>query len=468
MNRVLLFNPQSEFYAMPLGLLAVGSALPAAEFDVKIIDARLNEDAEQQMLDGAASACCVGMTVFSGPSIGKALRLSRRLKQENPRLPIVWGGWHPSILPEQCIASGAVDAVVIAQGEATFADLLRVIGDRSRWARIPGLCIENGGTPQRTAPRALARMEQFPPARYELLDVESYFQRKGVRQLDYSSSRGCPYRCTFCADPLVYRSKWTGLPADRVAGELQELHRRYRLDEVFFLDDDLFASPRRIQALASEFVRIGVPFKWKGTARADELCRLPEDFFAELHQAGCVRINIGAESGSQHVLDHIKKDYQVDEILTAAQRAARAGIGLSYSFIAGFPGEQQSDLDRTIDVMKQIRRESPAIEAKIFFYSPYPGTELIREVESMGVQLPSRLEDWDGFNIDRAWTPVSRPAIERRVRNINFYLRHGYAARQVSLGRRLLSGLAKARCRYDWYGLPVERYVSEALQRVRL
>jgi len=168
---------------------------------------------------------------------------------------------------------------------------------------------------------------------------------------------------------MVYRSKWTGLPADRVVSELLTLHSRYRMDEVLFLDDDLFASLKRIRELADAFIGAAVPFVWKGTARADELCRLPEDFFPRLRQAGCKRINVGAESGSQKVLDQIKKEYQVDEILTAAERAARAGISLSYSFIAGFPGETARDFQSTIDVLKAIRSKGSAIEASIYFYS---------------------------------------------------------------------------------------------------
>ena len=85
--------------------------------------------------------------------------------------------------------------------------------------------------------------------------------------------------------------------ADRVIAELQALHSRYRMDEVFFLDDDLFASLKRIRELAEAFIAAKVPFTWKGTARADELCRLPEEVFERLRESGCKRNNIGAESG---------------------------------------------------------------------------------------------------------------------------------------------------------------------------
>ncbi len=464
-HKVLLFNPQSEFYAMPLGLLAVGSALDSQKFDVHIFDERLDVKSSSKLLAEAGTAVCVGMSVFSGPPIGSALRLSRELKRRFPHLPIVWGGWHPSILPEQCVSSGVVDAVVIGQGEGAFAELLNVIDDPSQWRQIPGLCIQQEGWPLRTAPRALSKMDTFPAVRYELLDVEAYFQRKGRRQLDYSSSRGCPYKCTFCADPMVYRSKWTGMPETRVVAEIRKLHQQYRVDEIFFLDDDLFASLKRIQALSEAFIEAKLPITWKGTARADELCRLPESFFERLRLAGCLRINVGAESGSQKILDRIKKEYRVDEILTAADRAARAGIGIAYSFITGFPGETAEDFQATLDVLKAIRQRSAELETSIYFYSPYPGTELVQELQSRGLKLPERLEDWEGFNIEGAWLPRSRPGFIRRVRNLNFYLRHGYSVKSSSSARRLLQGVSRFRCERDWYGFPVERYVAEALRK---
>jgi radical SAM superfamily enzyme YgiQ (UPF0313 family) len=459
--KVLLFNPQSDFYAMPLGLLAVGSALDKDRFEVRIFDERLDSNAPTKVLAETADAVCVGMTVFSGKPIGSALKLARQLKRHFPHLPVVWGGWHPSILPEQCIASKAVDAVVIGQGEAAFAELIDRVDQRSQWMNIPGLCVSLDGRPHRTSPRGLAKMDTFPAVRYELVDVERYFRQKNHRQLDYSSSRGCPYKCTFCADPMVYRSKWTGLPVERIVTELSGLHRKYNFDEVFFLDDDLFASLKRIQSLAEAFIDAKIPFTWKGTARADELCRLPESFFKKLRDARCRRINVGAESGSQQVLDQIKKEYKVEQILIAADRASRAGIGVAYSFITGFPGETSRDFQATLDMLKSIRRKSSLLETSIYFYSPYPGTELVQDLQSRGLRLPEKLEDWENFNIEGAWLPRNRPGFVRRVRNLNFYLRHGYSLPAQSLARKTLQSLSRFRCDRDWYGIPIERYIAE-------
>jgi anaerobic magnesium-protoporphyrin IX monomethyl ester cyclase len=306
-------------------------------------------------------------------------------------------------------------------------------------------------------------MNSFPPALYQLLDVECYFRHKGARQIDYSSSRGCPYRCTFCADPIIYKSKWTGLKPERILRELLDLHHRYEMEEVFFLDDDLFASLKRIQALADTFIQAGSPFGWKGTARADELCRLPVTFFHRLRESGCRRINIGAESGSQQILDRIKKEYRAEEIVTAGRRAADAGIGVTYSFIAGFPGETDEDFQRTVEMIKELRRISPQLEATLYFYSPYPGTELVAELEARGSTTPRRLEEWADFSIDSAWLP-DRERLSRKVRNLNFYLRHGYARRDGGPFRRMLQAVSRVRCDHDWYRLPLEPYLAHLLR----
>ena len=459
-RRVLLYNPPSDFYAMPLGLLAVGSAARDRGAEVRIFDARIDPRAEERLLDEADEAHCVGVTVFSGSPIKSALRLSRRLKERFPELPVVWGGWHPSILPEQCVASGAVDAVVIGQGEGAFADLVEAIDDRDRWPVIAGLCLPGRETPAVRSPsRPLTDMNLFPPADYDLLDVESYFERKGSRQIDYSSSRGCPYRCTFCADPIIFRSKWTGLKTGRILEELLRLDARYRIDEVFFLDDDLFASLKRIQSFTEAFIEAGTRFGWKGTARADELCRLPESFFDRLRVSGCRRINIGAESGSQKVLDRIKKEYRADEIITAGRRAANAGIAVTYSFITGFPGETDADFQATLEMIKKLRSISSELEVNLFHYSPYPGTELIAELEARGARTPERLEEWADFSIDSVWLP-DRRRLSGKVRNLNFYLRHGYARPGGGPVRRTLRAVSRVRCDRDWYGMPLEPYLA--------
>jgi hypothetical protein len=104
------------------------------------------------------------------------------------------------------------------------------------------------------------------------------------------------------------------------------------------------------------------------------------------------------------------------------------------------------------------------MEATVYFYSPYPGTELVRDLESKGLRLPDRLEDWEAFNIEGAWLPRDNPRFKKRVQSLNFYLRHGYSAQTQSTARKLLRGISRLRCEHDWYRFPVERYLVEAFR----
>src|SRR5919202_1700083 len=123
-HKIILYNPKAVFYTMPLALLAVGSALDPARYDVHIIDGRLESDPTRVVLNELDDALCLGVTVLTGAPIRDALRVSRAAKAQRPDLPIIWGGWHPSLFPEQCLQEASVDAVVIGQGEETFAEIV--------------------------------------------------------------------------------------------------------------------------------------------------------------------------------------------------------------------------------------------------------------------------------------------------------------------------------------------------------
>src|ERR671932_2059678 len=123
-HKVVLYNPRAVFYTMPLALIAIGSRLDPARFEVKIVDARIERDPIGALLAELDDALCLGVTVLTGAPIRDALAASRAAKAQRPDLPIIWGGWHPSLFPEQCLQEASVDAVVIGQGEETFAEIV--------------------------------------------------------------------------------------------------------------------------------------------------------------------------------------------------------------------------------------------------------------------------------------------------------------------------------------------------------
>jgi radical SAM superfamily enzyme YgiQ (UPF0313 family) len=122
--RIVLYNPRAPFFTMPLGLVAIGSALDRSRYDVVLVDGRLEADAISRVLAETADAVCLGVSVLTGTPIRDALAVTRAVRAAGRRCRIVWGGWHPSLFPMETLHEAGIDAVVIGQGEDTFAEIV--------------------------------------------------------------------------------------------------------------------------------------------------------------------------------------------------------------------------------------------------------------------------------------------------------------------------------------------------------
>src|SRR5690606_7891671 len=128
------------------------------------------------------------------------------------------------------------------------------------------------------------------------------------------SSQGCRFRCSFCADPYVYNRAWSGVAPERLGAEIEALWRRYRFTELAFQDETFFTKRQRVEAIADEFIARGLDIAWTGTLRADQGFRLPDEVLAKCKRAGLRRVMVGVESGSQAVLNWIKKDIKLEHV----------------------------------------------------------------------------------------------------------------------------------------------------------
>jgi radical SAM superfamily enzyme YgiQ (UPF0313 family) len=439
----VLYNPRGESHILPLALVHVGSVLKGHE--VVIVDGRLEREPERRVAELASEALCLGVSVLTGAPILDALSVSRAARAARPDLPVVWGGWHPSLLPDQCLASGVVDACVSGQGERTFEDVVQALEAGVGYASVPGVTWSRGGETVKNPPRPFEDVNRFPRTDFGLIDMERYFALRGVRRLDFCSSQGCPFECSFCADPMVYQQRWSGLRAERVVDELVEHVRRYRLSEVFFNDDNFFTDLRRTEAICRGLLANSLRVRWFGTGRGDLLRRLTDDQLLLLKESGCYKINVGAESGSPELLRHIKKGTLVEEVLETAEKLHRFGIGARFSFIAGFPQEPADSLQETYRTVKALREIDGDFETPIYFYAPYPGTELADRMPAIGFSAPRRLEDWRLVDLDHSIGPWISEPVRKWVPRYNFYLRHGYQSPNGNLGRRMLHYAARAR-----------------------
>ena len=458
--KIVLYNPRAVFFTMPLALLAIGSELDPELYEVIIVDGRLESDPQSAVLAHIPGALCFGVTVLTGAPICDALEVSRAVKRVRPDLPVVWGGWHPSMFSRECLLEACVDVTVRAQGEETFCEIVQRLGAARSLVGCLGCTVRlPDGTLHENPPRPLAAVDKFRTHDYGLIAVEGYFKLKGKRQLDYISSQGCNFRCAFCSDPFVYGRKWVGLEPTRMALRLKQLWDRYRFDDVNFQDETFFTRARRVQSFAEQVIESGMKITWAATMRADQGVRLPEEVWALCKQSGLRRLLVGVESGSDEMLRRIRKDIKIEQVFATAEKMLRHDIAGHFPFIVGFPDESDESIQATLDCAKRLRSLNPDFLTPIYYFKPYPGSELVMEAVARGFRLPETLEAWSQFDyvagLPGPWVSSEK---FRLIERFKFF--QELAWKRPSRSKSLLQQLARYRCKKDEYRWPLEMVLT--------
>lgn len=462
-DKVVLYNPKCVFFTMPLAQVAVGSAAKEAGYAVEIIDGRLEEDATAAVLKACEGALCLGITLLTGNPIRDAVAVSCAVKARYPDLPIVVGGARPSIFPVETLEEASFDMTVAGQGEGPLVAILGRLRAGESAAGIPGVYTRDGAGER----VALLEVNQYAKHDYDLIPVETYFAKKGRRQLDYISSAGCNFDCAFCSEPLVNQRRWSGLSPERVGEELEELVRRYGVSDVNFQDELFFTQLKRARLIAEEMIRRDLRVSWAATLRADQCCRFSEEDFELFKRSGLRRVLIGVEAGSQAMMDWISKRITVEQVMESAAKCAAHGIAGIFGHIVGFPGESDESFWATLGVARAIRAMSPKFTTPVFYYKPYPGSHIADEAVRLGYSMPQTLAEWADFDYVGSVGPwISEPR-RRAVEASKFYNDQRWGG--GSLPRRALSASARWRLAGHRYAWPLEQRVVEYLRpRARL
>jgi radical SAM superfamily enzyme YgiQ (UPF0313 family) len=431
---ILLFNPAPRrgYQAhrrveLPLSLLCPATPLARRGYKVQIIDQFADPDWETKFERALETApLCMGVTSMTGPQILRALEASREMKRRHPGVPVVWGGIHASLLPHQTLENPSIDIVVVGEGEETFTELVQALQDATPLDRIAGICFKQDGRIHSTPRRPFIDLDAEPPLSYDLVDVDLYRRRLfDVDHLTFNSSRGCTFRCSFCWDPVIHRRSWRAMRPETVMDQLRRIITDYGIRGFLFSDDHFFIDMKRARGIIEEIVRadLGIVIS-KLQIRADTICRMDDEFLELMVRAGVKRFTVGVESGSQRVLDLIKKDVTVEEVIEANRKLARYSIIPLYLFMMGMPTETPDELRQSLELADRLIEENPKAAKTFNIYTAYPGTELYHHAVQEGLQAPERLEDWAGFNFRRvpkraAWID---PGTKRLIENLDFPL----------------------------------------------
>jgi radical SAM superfamily enzyme YgiQ (UPF0313 family) len=277
---VVLYYPSEYGAVMSSGLLALGSWLSGEH--VVIVDGRFELAPESRVFELARNALCLGVTARTAPGLREALRVSVAARAASPDLAIVWGGPHPTLDPRSCLESRVVDACALGAGEESMAAAVAALRAGRSIREVAGLAFAGEDPPEPASPPTTL----WPRADYSLLDLERHFERRGGRRLDYCSSRGARDG-----------APWMGIRAERVVAETRELSERYRLSEVLFQDEDFFADPARVDAIAAGLLE-GGPLHWQGGARPEDVAAAGSERLHLVAESGCRKLRLGVRPGA--------------------------------------------------------------------------------------------------------------------------------------------------------------------------
>jgi len=330
----------------PLSLMYLASALKQAGHEVGILDlyARpLPEDRALQTIRDRAPAL-VGFATYPG-SIDQVYALARGLRAREPGVRIVLGGLYASYLPEVCLAQCPADAVVMGEGEATLVALAAALESRAELSGIDGICWRrDDGTPARTRPRAIAGdLDALAWPAYELIDFDAYRlpPTRAVtngRVSSILSARGCSFNCSFCSHHYGYDCRVRVRRPEAVVDEMQHVVERHGVGEFRFEDCTLTADPARVRELCERITARRLPIVWNCDVRADTAS---DQLFAAMRAAGCRRVFLGVESGSEKILgaEGADKAIRLDQVRATVRLAKKHGLRINSSFVLGLPGE---------------------------------------------------------------------------------------------------------------------------------
>ena len=260
-GKVVLFFPSyySDEAAPPLALIHLAAPLVARGYDVRIVDSAITADSVGTVLREAEGALCVGVSMVTGPMITQGVEVARAVRARLPEVPLVAGGWHASILPEQTLRAPYFDAVVKGQGEITFSEVVdRFAAGERDLGGIAGCHFKRDGQVVWNADRGYTDINALPARPFHLVDFEAYARKcAGLRWILYCTSHGCPWDCSYCSNASVYGRNWKPLLPESAVAEMAELTRRYRLQVVDIIDDNYLVRRDRALEIAERLIARG-------------------------------------------------------------------------------------------------------------------------------------------------------------------------------------------------------------------
>lgn len=404
--------------SIPLALLSA-ARLVAKEFSVVLIDTRINKDWKAELIrELKKSPLCVGVTSMTGRQIRFALEISKAVKKHS-RIPVIWGGIHASILPDETLQNPNIDFLIKGEGEKTFQELVKNLKSKESRKNIPGLWYKEGGAVKGNHDRAFCSLDDLEGLPYHLVDLANYLPLfMGRRTMYIETSRGCPNACTYCYNKSYNNRRWRAQSPEGVLRHIKDIVLRKHVKSFYVVDDNTFVDLNRVRKICEGIVKDNLDIYWEAqgiTIRS--ALKMDDAYISLLERSGLKKVHFGVESGSENVLSFVDKNISISDICAVNKKFKQHNIIVQYNFMSGLPTETTGDIKKTIKLIFDLMRENPkALISPMCPYTPYPGTELYRKALKDGFRQKSFLEDWVETDYgDSIWTSKKRTQLLKNI-----------------------------------------------------
>lgn len=488
-NTIVLFFPRpwpgkQMAGRLPYSLLHLASYLERKKdpFEIILLDERVTPDIQAEIEKiNWEDVICAGVSSFTGVQIKHGMAIVDLVRGAAPGTPVVWGGWHPSLMARQTIEDKHVDIAVRGLGEETFRSLIYTLRDGLPLGQVFGINYKENGELKCTPDKPLADYLGDLRINYKLTDVSKFLYRQpwADKCIGMITSLGCPYNCSFCSVVVTYNRKTFFRDLNVVMDEIEYLMKEYGINGITFDDDNFLVHPQRIKDMAKAFIARGWNLQWDAGAHVNILMtHFSDDDLKLLRDSGCRQLYIGAESGSDEVLEILNKRASVESSINYVERMCRAGIRPFLSTMVAFPGMGDKDLNQTMEFILRCKQMDPTLQYRLFYYTPYPGTALYKDALAAGMEEPKSLVEWSNHTLRKFKAPWIREEYRQRILHFYFYyfpyssgevLLNAYKARSwvkkagkslfaLIFQNRLFVALARYRTSKSFYKYPIDAY----------
>ena len=391
---------------VPQGLISIAKYLEQNGYSVDILDCRFHlQDLELEIQRRVSNtSLCVGLGVLT-TQINDSIRISEYIKKLNSNLPIIWGGYHPTLYSNQTEEDKAIDYVISGEGEYALLNLANAIKDKKDLSTVKSLYYRNNGNVCINELEKPFDINELGLPAYDLLELDNYLTKRSynpeedIKGLEYNGSRGCSYNCAFCINYLLPQQHfWRAKKAEKVIEDITILKDKYKLKYIFFEEELPFVNFKRMKEIAEGLGKLDI--RWYANVRVDIAFKNLE-LLKIARKNGWCETSVGAESGSDKVLKMLNKGITVEQTLKVAEVLNELDVYSLYSFMIQLPNETMDDQNATYRLMRKLQKIHPKSE----FIGPqafrlYPKTKFYEEAKARGeIKEPETLRKWVNSDI---------------------------------------------------------------------